>query len=190
LLELVVIAAVVAGFVLLVEVFFVKSYRVPNAAMEPTLRSGEHVLANRLQLRFSTPHLGDVVVFHPPAGSSRNRCGVRRVAGRMCPQPTPDRTDATAVKRVVGVPGQTLAMVGGHLIRNGRRAAERFSRPCARPARCTYRKPVRVPSGEYFVLGDNRVASDDSRVWGPVKKDWIIGTAFAVYWPPGQIRLL
>jgi signal peptidase I len=188
--ELVLIAVLVAAFALLIQAFFVKSYHVPSAAMEPTLRPGEHVLANRMEIRFSNPHLNDVIVFHPPAGSERDRCGVAPIAGRMCPQPTRERSENTAVKRVVGVPGERIAMVGGHVIRNGRRTVEKFIRACARRAKCTYRRPVLVPRSEYFVLGDNRAAEDDSRAWGPVKEDWIIGTAFAVYWPPGQIRLL
>ena len=81
-------------------------------------------------------------------------------------------------------------MIDGHVIRDGRRVVENYIRPCTVRRKCTYPKQLRVPKGEYFLLGDNRGASSDSRLWGPVQKKWILGTAFATYWPPGRIGLL
>src|SRR5437763_13232992 len=147
-LELALIVAAMLAFALGVQAFFVKPYRTPSPAMEPALRSGQRVLVNRMQTRFSDPRLGDIIVFHPPEGAEDNRCGVPPVTGRMCSAPTRGRAATDFIKRVVGVPGQRIAMVGGHVIRNGRRAVETFIRPCNRRQKCSYPKAVRVPKGE------------------------------------------
>src|SRR2546421_5446606 len=157
--ELGLIAATVLALALGIQAFFVKPYRPPSAAMEPTLQSGQRVLVNRMQTRFSDPRLGDIIVFHPPEGSEDNRCGVPPVAGRMCSAPTRGRAASDFIKRVVGLPGQRIAMIDGHVIRDGRRVVENYIRPCTVRRKCTYPKQLRVPKGEYFLLGDNRGAS-------------------------------
>lgn len=76
----------------------------------------------------------------------------------------------------------------GHVIRNGRREPDSYIRPCpAAQSECTFSTPVRIPPGMWFVMGDNRGSSDDSRFWGPVPAEWIIGDAFFTYWPPDRI---
>jgi signal peptidase I len=190
LLELVLIVATALALALGIQAFLVKPYRIPSESMEPTLQVGQRVLVNRIGTRFSDPSVGDVVVFHPPAGSADNRCGVPPVPGRACSLPTRTRSDVNFIKRVVGAPGDRISIVDGHVIRNGKRAVENFIKPCTGGEECNFPRTIAVPKGYYFMMGDNRGSSDDSRFWGPVPKKWVIGAAFATYWPPGRIGLL
>jgi signal peptidase I len=89
------------------------------------------------------------------------------------------------VKRIVGVPGDTIAVRNGHVIRNGKAAAEPFARECSGSA-CNL-GPITIPKGSYFLMGDNRGNSDDSRFWGPVPRSWIIGEAVISYWPLDRV---
>jgi len=190
LLELVLIVATALALALGIQAFLVKPYRIPSESMEPTLHVGQRVLVNRIGTRFTDPSIGNILVFHPPKGSEDNRCGVPPVTGRACSEPTKGRSDVNFIKRVVGVPGDTIAIRDGHVIRNGKLTTEKFIKPCTGGEECDFPKSIRVPKGDYFMMGDNRGSSDDSRFWGPVPKKWIIGAAFATYWPPGRIGLL
>ena len=84
------------------------------------------------------------------------------------------------------------SIVEGHVIRNGTREPDRYIRPCANPKapECNFPTPVKIPAGHWFMMGDNRGESDDSRFWGPVPTGWIVGGAFATYWPPDRIGIL
>lgn len=192
LVELVVIVAVALGLALGIQAFLVKPYRIPSESMVPTLEVGQRVLVNRIGTRFTDPKVGDVTVFHPPRGSETNECGAEQREGQACPRPTSERSDVNFIKRIVAGPGDTVAIVEGRVVLNGKRQDESFINPCpdARDPSCNFPTPLRVPAGHYFMMGDNRGASDDSRFWGPVPDDWIIGNAFATYWPPSKIGLL
>jgi signal peptidase I len=156
--------------------------------MVPTLEIGQRVLVNRIGARFTDPDVGDVVVFHPPRGADRgNECGVAPPEGQVCVQPTARRADVNFIKRVVAGPGDTLRVDNGHVVLNGERQEESFARPCQTGEGCDFPREVTIPAGHYFMMGDNRGASDDSRFWGPVPEQWIIGEAFATYWPPSRI---
>ena len=132
------------------------------------------------------------MVFHPPAGAERsNECGGGPPpAGQVCATPTKDRADVNFIKRVVAGPGDRIAVRGGHVILNGKRQPEKFTEPCGGGEACDLPREIRVPADHYFMMGDNRGSSDDSRFWGPVPRKWIIGEAFATYWPPKRIGLL
>jgi len=192
LLELVTIIAVALGLALGIQAFLVKPYRIPSESMVPTLVEGQRILVNRIGNRFGEPDVGDVVVFHPPAGAERdNTCGGGPPPeGQVCARPTDEKADVNFVKRVVAGPGDRLAIQDGHVILNGERQEEDFIRPCGGGEDCSFPRAITIPADHYFMMGDNRGASDDSRFWGPVPRDWIIGGAFATYWPPDRIGLL
>ena len=160
-----------------------RSYRVPSAAMLPTLPPGSHVTV-ALDPKY-VPKVGDIVVFHPPSGAEPGSpvCGNRdQGAGHSaaCDMPTAGESSLTFIKRIVAAPGDTLQIVGGRTVRNGQPATEPFVGPCGPDPMCNFRTPVKVPPGYYFVLGDDRGASDDSRFWGPVRRQWILGRVISV----------
>ena len=186
------IVAVALGLALGIQAFLVKPYRIPSESMVPTLEIGQRVLVNRIGARFGDPDVGDVVVFHPPAGAEQdNTCGSGPPPdGQVCKRPTEEKADVNFIKRVVAGPGDRIAIQGGHVILNGELQQEDFIRPCGGGEDCDFPRAVTVPADHYFMMGDNRGASDDSRFWGPVPRDWIIGGAFGTYWPPNRIGLL
>jgi signal peptidase I len=186
---LAVIVALALGLALAIQAWIVKPYQIPSESMEPTLDVGQRVLVNRFVYHFKDPKIGDVVVFHPPAGADNGtECGVVPKAGQACPKPTPERSDQNFIKRIVAGPGDTLSIRNGHPVVNGvPQTDEPFINPCGSAEACNKPKPITIPPDYYFMMGDNRGASDDSRFWGPVPKDWIIGEAFATYWPPNRI---
>jgi len=189
--EIILIVAVALGLALGIQAFLVKPYRIPSESMLPTLVVGQRVLVNRIGNRFGDPHIGDVTVFHPPSGAENaNECGVQHDENQPCPAPTKTKAKVNFIKRIVAGPGDTLAIIDGHAILNGKRQNEPFILPCGGGEECNFPKPITIPPGHYFMMGDNRGASDDSRYWGPVPRDWIIGNAFSTYWPPKRIGLL
>jgi len=161
-----------------------QTYRVPSGAMAPTLRVGEYVTAS-LDDDY-TPRVGDIVVFHPPAGADESTpiCGNRQQgAGHSaaCSTPTLQKSSGTFIKRIVAGPGDTLQIRDGGVIRNGKAAEESYVQPYDTDPSSSFPTPITIPPDHYFVLGDNRRASNDSRFWGPVPRAWIIG---AIRTPP------
>jgi signal peptidase I len=196
--ELVVIVATALFFALAIQAFAVKPYVIPSESMSPTLVVGQRLLVDRFSHRIGgDPKLGDITVFMPPAGAELaiGQCGIAGegpsyddgpASRRSCARPTQGQGSKAFVKRVVGMPGDRIAIRDGHVIRNGRRASEPFAAACGGGAECDL-APIVVPPGDYFLMGDNRGNSDDSRYWGPVPRDHIIGRAVVTYWPLGRI---
>ncbi|HEX8751869.1 MAG TPA: signal peptidase I [Solirubrobacterales bacterium] len=195
---MVVIVALALGLALAIQAWVVKPYQIPSESMEPTLDVGQRVLVNRFIYHFQEPAIGDIVVFHPPAGADEGaECGVTVKGqqpinvGEPCPKPTDEESSQNFIKRIVAVPGDTLSIKDGHPVVNGaEKKDEPYIRPCGASEACNLPKTITIPPGYFFMMGDNRGASDDSRFWGPVPKSWIIGEAFATYWPPDRIGLL
>lgn len=187
--ELIVIVAVAIGLALLIQAFLVKPYVIPSGSMIPTLQIGQRVLVERVGYRVSDPEIGDIVVFHPPVGADGNpRCGKQPLpAGTACPRPVPKQDEQNFIKRVVAGPGDTLKIIDGHAIVNGEQIPDDFTKPCGVAPECTLPREITILPDHYFMMGDNRGQSEDSRFWGPVPEDWIIGQAFATYWPPDRI---
>ena len=105
-------------------------------------------------------------------------------------EPTPQESSQTFIKRVVAGPGDTIAIINGHAYRNGVREKDSYTRQCGDSSLCNFPKPIKIPPGDYFMMGDNRGESDDSRYWGPVPDKWVIGVAFFTYWPPDRLGFL
>jgi signal peptidase I len=153
------------------------TYRSPSESMAPTLEVGSRFTV----LKFGDPGVGDIVVVNPPAGAERDEmCGAAPPERQMCAKPTPQRAKVKFVKRVVAVGGDRIAMRGGKLIRNGKPETGKGPRACSSQA-CEFPKEITVPKDHLFLLGDNRGASDDSRFWGPVPDDWVVGRLWFVY---------
>ena len=188
--ELVVIIAVAVGLALAIQAWIVKPYRIPSGSMEPTLAIGQRVLVDRIGMHFGDPHVGEIAVFNPPRNAQQQVCGVVRPTGAACSQPESQRSSTYFIKRIVAGPGDVISIAEGHVIRNGKREPDHYIRPCATAADCSFPTPIRIPAGHWFMMGDNRGESDDSRFWGPVPTGWIVGGAFATYWPPDRIGIL
>jgi signal peptidase I len=171
------------AIVLAIKAWVVNPYRIPSSSMEPTLhcarpapgceaRFSDRVLANRFIYHFHDPHRGDVIVFKTPP-AAKAKCG----AG------------GTFVKRIIGLPGERvqtrLKRGAAYVYVDGKRLDEPYIQNDRRDI--GPEETFRVPLGYYFVMGDNRAQSCDSRVWGSVPRQNIIGKVFMTYWPPQRI---
>lgn len=143
---------------------------IPSLSMYPTFDVGDRLIAEKLTYRFMrSPVAGDVIIFHPPR--------------EISPEGGFFADDNVYIKRVVAVEGDTVEVKGGALYVNGSVRTEPFINE--RPA---YQLPrLVVPSGDVFVMGDNRNNSYDSHLWGPLPKENIVGRAVFKYWPPQKV---
>jgi signal peptidase I len=168
------------AIVLAIKAWVVNPYRIPSSSMEPTLhcarpgsgceaRFSDRVLANRFIYHFRKPHRGDIIVFKTPP-LAKEKCG----AG------------GTFVKRLIALPGETWEEKNGAIYINDKKLIEPYIKADRRDTGTSY-PPRKIPDGMYFMMGDNRTQSCDSREWGPVPRKNLIGEVFAVYWPPNRI---
>ena len=175
--------AVASAVVLTFQAQVAKPYRIPTPSMEPTLhcarpakfcqsRFSDRVIADRLAYRFGDPKRGQIVVFTAP--STADRCGARDGG-------------STFIKRLIGLPGEVVSERARVIFINGERLIEPYVDPALRgDATGTW---PRVPRDHYFVLGDSRVHSCDSRTWGTVPRGNLIGPALLTYWPPVRLSV-
>ena len=170
--------ALAVAAVLVFQAEVAKPYRIPTSSMEPTFQCGklaegcrsrisDRVIANRIVYRFHAPERGDIIVFKPPA-KVEPACNV----------------SGTLIKRIVGLPGERVSMRHGYVSINGARLAEPYLAAGDRGDESG--EWPRSPRNGYFVLGDNRAMSCDSRRWGIVPRKNIIGRADVRYWPPNR----
>ena len=153
---------------LLIKTFLFQAFYIPSASMDPTLKVHDRVLVNKLSYHLHPVHRGDIVVFKAP----------------------PEERTAQIkdlVKRVIGLPGDTIEARDNHVYINDRLLKE----PYLPKGTVTDDLPKQViPANSYFMMGDNRTESSDSRVFGPIKRSTIIGRAFVKMWPPTRIGFL
>jgi signal peptidase I len=166
-----------------------RTVRVPNGAMRPTYAKGNLAVVDLDAYGSAKPRRGDVVLFHPPQGETTARCGdpSQPADGQPCERPSGGPVYPRALMmRVVAVAGDWIE-VRGNRVYLARSAAGPFTRqrepfakarPCDPPL-CNLAKPIQVRDGSYFLMGDNRDRSDDSRHWGPVPFQWIDGKVVA-----------
>jgi len=157
----------------LLRTYVVQSFYIPSPSMVPTLQVGDRIMVNKLSYDLHGVHRGDIVVFKRP--------------------PLEEQDFPDLVKRVIGLPGETISTRDGHVYINDKLLAE----PWLPPGPTSYTGalpgdqhpqfnmpgPVTIPAGQYFVMGDNRTDSEDSRFFGPIPKALIVGRAMAVVWP-------
>jgi signal peptidase I len=189
-----VIVLVAIGLALAIQAFIVKPYKIPSRSMEPTLEVGQRVLVDRVGMHFGEPKIGEIMVFHPPKDAEQQVCGpaphMVTPGGAACDAPEPEEASVNFIKRVVAGPGDTLYIKEGHAYVNGKREKDSYITPCGSSSECNFPTPIKIPAGHWFMMGDNRGESDDSRFWGPIPTSWIIGQAFFTYWPPDRIGTL
>jgi signal peptidase I len=175
LLEWAVVAVVALVAALLIRTFALQVFWIPSQSMEPTLYPHDRVLVSKIVPGY---HDGEIVVFRRP--------------------PKDASTDAVLIKRIIATGGQRLYVSDCRVYVNGRQISQPYlPRGWEDPGSpfCTswagdLPNPYTVPAGYYFVMGDNRTDSDDSRFWGPVPAGYLIGQALALIWPPSHVRPL
>jgi signal peptidase I len=172
--------------VLAIKMWVINPYRIPSSSMEPTLHCArgpdqgceahfsDRVLACRICYDIWSPKRGDIVVFNTPP-EARTACG----------------SGGVFVKRLIGLPGDTVHEDSkAYIWINGRKLNEPYIKADRRAADTQHRGQTwHVPPGDYFMMGDNRGGSCDSRVWGPVPRHDLIGKVIATYWPPNRISI-
>jgi signal peptidase I len=161
---LVVLALVIA---LLIKTFLFQAFFIPSESMVPTLKVHDRVLVNKLSYKLHPVHRGDIVVFKAPAGSD------------------PGIDDL--VKRVIGLPNETVSARGGHVFVDNEQLPETY---LPKGTITTNFSPVTLGHDQYWVMGDNRGNSKDSRVFGPIKKNEIVGRVFFRIWPFSRLGFM
>ena len=168
LIEWVVILVAVIAFTFVLRTFVVQTFIIPSGSMLPTLQIGDRITVDKLSYDLHGVHRGDIVVFKRPP---KENCGGPSV---------PD-----LVKRVIGLPGEKISSSGNAVLIDGKPINEPwFSTVPLGPSI----RPQPLPADHYFVMGDNRSDSCDSRYWGTIPRSLIVGRAFAVVWPLSQIK--
>jgi len=193
--ELVAIVVVALGLALAIQAYIVKPYEIPSGSMEPTLQISQRILVDRIGMHFSSPQIGDIMVFHPPASETcadpdQGAFADGGASATACDVAQTKESSQTYVKRVVGLPGDRLSIRDGHVFRNGKREPDAYTIPCDGAGDCNFPTTITIPRDDYYMMGDNRPDSLDSRFWGPVPSQWLIGKAFLTYWPPDRIGFL
>ncbi|MEW6661250.1 MAG: signal peptidase I [Bacillota bacterium] len=160
-LESIIIAIILAT---VIRVFLFQPFYIPSGSMEPTLMPGDRIIVNKLVYRFSEPVRGDVVVFKYPLDPQKDY-----------------------IKRIVAVMGERIKVIDSRLFINNKQVPEPYL-----PPSLIYNDfgPADVPSGAYFVMGDNRNNSQDSRIWGPLPRENVVGKAVIIFWPLNRVGLI
>jgi len=174
-LDLVETVVIGASLFFVIYLFFMQPHQVNGQSMVPNFQNGDYVLTDKISYKLGTPTRGDIVVFHAPPAAN-------------CPQ----GTGCDFIKRVIGLPGETIEVRDNHLFVNNEQVPEEYipSDFLTEPGAFTNGRTVTLTQNEYFVVGDNRQHSSDSRSWGPIEITDIVGRAFFRYWPPPTMGVI
>ena len=169
--EWVVVVGVALVLALVVRTFLFQTFYIPSGSMEPTLQIGDRIIVSKLSYHFHSVNRGDIIVFHAPPAEA-TACA--------------DTEVKDLVKRVIGLPGETISSVGNTVLINGKPLAQPWfpATPHGPPIQTTH-----IPANSYFVMGDNRTDSCDSRSWGLLPQGNIIGHVVFRIWPISQIGI-
>ena len=175
--DLAVTLAVAIAIAYVVQLWVVKPFQIPSQSMESTFHVHDRIIAARFLYHFTDPARGDIIVFHPN-GQGDQAFRSDQIAS------------VVFVKRLIGMPGEWIYASGGkvHVCTRSATSGCRTLHESYVSSRQDDFSPVHIPPNRYFMMGDNRANSDDSRDWGPIRRTQIIGRAFMVYWPPTRIR--
>ena len=178
--EAVVVVVIALLVAVLLRTFVVQTFFIPSGSMEPTLQIGDRILVNKLSYHLHSVDRGDIVVFSRPPAED---CG------------GPEVNDL--VKRVIGLPGETISTSGGYVYIDGKRLNETWlpaskqgttgEGPPGSPSNLD--RPFHIPANDYFVMGDNRTDSCDSRYWGPIARSLIVGKVEFRVWPLSALHI-
>jgi len=167
---------VLAGSIFVVSYLFLfQPHQVKGTSMDPNFHNEEFLLTDKLSYRFNEPKRGEVVIFKAP---STEPCA---------------EDECEYIKRIIGLPGENVKVAGGSIYINNEKLAEPYLDANLKTNSGSYfteGKTILIPEGYYFVSGDNRLHSRDSREFGPIKKEAIVGKALLVYWPINDIGLI
>lgn len=162
---------IAASIFLVIYIFLFRPFQVSGESMFPTFKNGEYILTNLITLRFSDPQRGDVLVFKAPVNQEKD-----------------------FIKRVIGMPGDSVLLKDGFVYVNGKKLDESaYLDANVRTYGGSFLREgqaIVVPQGEYFMMGDNRPFSSDSREWGFLNRESVIGRSFYVYWPLNTMRIV
>ena len=165
---------------------------IPSASMRPNLLEGDRLIIEKVSEHFSSPKRGDILVFYPPMEKFGQSPLEKFI--RLIPWINQLNNDKAYIKRVIGLPGDTLQVKDGlGVFINGKLLQEPYKLQAPEEIICSEAKycgPIKIPQGKYFMMGDNRDNSLDSRFWGLLSKDRIIGKAYFRFWPLNRIGLI
>jgi len=168
--EWIVVIAGAVAVALIIQATSFQAFFIPSSSMESTLHVGDRVLVNKWSYRLHPIHRGDIVVFSKPKGELASNIN-------------------DLIKRVIALPGETVTIANNHVYINNHQLTEPYLRPQdvttvhPGPYACTPQAPCHIPKGQIWVMGDNRVFSEDSRYFGPIPESSVVGRAFYRIWP-------
>lgn len=183
--EVVLVVVTALTLVIIIKTFFLQAFYIPTLSMFPTLGANERVLVSKVAYTFDEPGVGDVVVFKDPAADPREESFAQKVRRNVLEALGLSSGDIQdLIKRVVAVEGDRVGIRDNRVVVNGTPISE----PYLNPGYVMFDRPeVVVPEGRIWVMGDNRNNSFDSRRFGPVSLDDVVGRAFLRLWPPSRL---